>query len=408
MKDKTGKTRLALLNDQFFGGGVERMLSYMSCGLFDDDGLIFLFDGSRIDFEYRGRIVELGVKQPPYSGIAEECRQLLRALRSLRRLKRRHAVDVCISHKEGPNLINVLSGRSRAIVTVHELKSSGIKYGGWRRRLVRAVIRHIYNRASFVVTVSRQIAVDLEKNFDVDPRKLRTIYNPCDVDMVRRRMLEPLPDDDLAPIFESPVVISVGRLDRQKGHWHLIRAFAEVRRKLPAARLVILGEGDQREYLQRIIGELGLEDVVHLPGYRANPFQFMRRAKVFALSSLWEGFPAILLEAMACGLPVITTDCPSGPRELLAPETDSSTQCTEIETTPYGVLTARVEDRYPASSEPLTPGESQLAVSMERLLGDDAARRSLIEGAEVRLREFTLAKYIAQWNALVAEAESKS
>jgi glycosyltransferase involved in cell wall biosynthesis len=391
---------LALLNDGFSGGGVERMLSYMSVGLLADGGYVFLFDSTRVDFEYGGELVSLQVKPPPYSGLVEEMRQLLRALWQLRRAKRRYAIRVCISHKEGPNLINVLSGGSRAIVTVHELKSSGIKYRGWRRALVRMVIRLIYNRADCVVAVSRQIAEDLTRNFGVAPRKLRTIYNPCDVAMVNRRMAEPLAPVHEA-LFDGPVAISVGRLDRQKAHWHLIRAFAAVRREVPGARLLILGDGDHRQYLQRLIGELELTDGVHLLGYQGNPFQFMARAQQFVLSSLWEGFPAILLEAMACGLPVISTDCPSGPRELLAPETDAAVHCTEVVTTPYGLLTPPVEDAYPPAAQELSAAERALAEAMVRLFGDPALRERLCAASAQRVRDFSLADYLRRWRELM-------
>src|SRR5690606_25458309 len=115
---------------------------------------------------------------------------------------------------------------------------------------------------------------------------------------------------------EVPVVIGVGRLVKQKDFESLIRAFGKVREKR-VCRLVIFGEGEQRPYLAQLIEHLGLEDAIDLPGFADPIFPYMAKASAFVLSSRWEGLPGVLIQAMACGCPVIATDCPSGPREIL-------------------------------------------------------------------------------------------
>jgi glycosyltransferase involved in cell wall biosynthesis len=115
---------------------------------------------------------------------------------------------------------------------------------------------------------------------------------------------------------EPPVILGVGRLTVQKDFPTLIRAFARVRQKRNA-RLLILGEGELRSELNALVAELGLQADVALPGFVENPFVFMRHASLFVLSSAWEGFGNVLVEAMACGMPVVSTDCPSGPAEIL-------------------------------------------------------------------------------------------
>jgi glycosyltransferase involved in cell wall biosynthesis len=115
---------------------------------------------------------------------------------------------------------------------------------------------------------------------------------------------------------EPPVVLGVGRLTKQKDFATLLRAFAELRACRPA-RLAILGEGEERPALESLVRELDLVPEVWLPGYQRNPFKFMARAGVFVLSSAWEGSPGVLVQALACGAPVVATDCPSGPREVL-------------------------------------------------------------------------------------------
>jgi glycosyltransferase involved in cell wall biosynthesis len=112
------------------------------------------------------------------------------------------------------------------------------------------------------------------------------------------------------------VLIAVGRLQIQKDYPTLLRAFAQVRQKRPV-RLLILGEGKERPMLEELIKTLGVEEDVSLPGFVMNPFAYMARASLFVLSSRWEGLPTVLIEAMCCGTPVVSTDCPSGPREIL-------------------------------------------------------------------------------------------
>ena len=113
-----------------------------------------------------------------------------------------------------------------------------------------------------------------------------------------------------------PVLLAAGRFTGQKDYPNMIRAFAKVRAERPA-RLMILGEGKQRAELEALIAELGVADDVALPGFVDNPFMYMSRASLFVLASKWEGLPGVLIQAMACGCPVVSTDCPSGPREIL-------------------------------------------------------------------------------------------
>lgn len=391
-------SRMALLNDRFTGGGTERVLSYLSVNLFRQrSGMVFLFDDTAIDFEYGGELVGLGVKPPPYDGLFQEGISLLGGVVRLRRAKRRHGVELCISQKEGPNFVNVLSSASKSIVTVHEHKSTGMRYRGIRRLLIGWLIRFLYNRASCVVTVSREIARDLAVNFGITSDKLQVIYNPCDVEMIERRCREPLAAEHEG-LFDGPTVVTAGRLVTQKGHWYLLRAFAAIGSRFPKARLLILGTGDHLPYLQRLTTGLGIADRVHFLGYQENPFKFVARSDVFALPSLWEGFPAILMEAMACGVPVVSTDCPSGPRELLEP---AGERCTDLELARHGLLLPAFDGAYRSAAEPLSREETLFSEALARLLEDRALRERYGAAGRARAAEFTMHRYIAQWDALI-------
>jgi glycosyltransferase involved in cell wall biosynthesis len=174
-----------------------------------------------------------------------------------------------------------------------------------------------YSGMHRIVAVSRELADDLILRLRIPPERVSVIPNGIDVAQIARMAAEPLDDHWFAP-DAPPVIISAGRLSKQKNYPLLIEAFARVRRQRPA-RLIVLGEGTRgaRDLLLRQSRSLGVADDVRLPGYEPNPMRYFARARAFVLSSLWEGASNVLLEALACGCPVIATDCPTGVRELL-------------------------------------------------------------------------------------------
>jgi glycosyltransferase involved in cell wall biosynthesis len=162
------------------------------------------------------------------------------------------------------------------------------------------------------------VAQDLSTATGIPRERISTIYNPVVPPELLTRAKAPLEH----PWFEPdspPVLLGVGRLSAQKDFPTLLRAFARVRRLRPA-RLIILGEGKRPGYRPELLAlarELGVGEDVQLPGFAENPYAYMARASVFVMSSAWEGLPSVLVEALACGCPVVSTDCPSGPREIL-------------------------------------------------------------------------------------------
>lgn len=184
------------------------------------------------------------------------------------------------------------------------------------RGLIRYTFPRLMRKADGIVAVSEGVARDLAEFARVPTERVRVIYNPV-VTPELREAAQQRPDHPWFAPGEPPVALTAGRLEHQKDHPTLLRAFAQVRAKRPA-RLMILGEGPDRPLLAALAQELGIADDVALPGFADNPFAYMKHAKVFVLSSLFEGLPTVLIEALACGAPVVSTDCPSGPREILA------------------------------------------------------------------------------------------
>lgn len=185
--------------------------------------------------------------------------------------------------------------------------------GRWLR--LPAAVRRNYPRADAVVAVSSGVARDLADLSGLPPARICTILNPVVGAELESEARRPVAHAWFAP-GAPPVVLAAGRLHRQKDFALLLRAFARLPADRPE-RLVILGEGPQRAALEALRERLGLRQRVDLPGWVADPAAWMARAALFVLSSAHEGLPSVLVEAMACGCPVVSTDCPSGPRDIL-------------------------------------------------------------------------------------------
>jgi glycosyltransferase involved in cell wall biosynthesis len=163
--------------------------------------------------------------------------------------------------------------------------------------------------------VSRGAADDLARTSGLPRDRVEVVYNPV-ITPTMLALARQAPDHPWFAPGQPPVIVGAGRLTRQKDFFTLLRAFAEVRRRRPA-RLIILGEGEDRSALQALADDLGVADEVALPGFQENALAYMAGSAVFALSSAWEGLPTVLIEALAAGARVVSTDCPSGPREIL-------------------------------------------------------------------------------------------
>ena len=214
-----------------------------------------------------------------------------------------------------------------------------------------------YKRADAIVANSKETADDLTI---LTGKQAEYIYNPTLSDNYEELASLPVEKDWFAE--ETPIIIGVGRLSLPKGFDTLIRAFNIVQQKMDA-RLVILGEGDKRKELENLITEFGLEDKVWLPGYEKNPYRYIKKADLFVLSSLFEGLPNVLIEALALGIPCVSTRCKSGPKEILLNGEGG-----------YLVDVGAVEE---------------MAEAMERTLRDKEKANQMLENATAMLYRFT-------------------
>ena len=233
--------------------------------------------------------------------------------------------------------------------------------GAWHRRVFTLVTRTGYAAADLVVATSRGVADDLQSAFGVNPAKLRVVPNPVDLDRVAAAAAEPL-DAEFQSQWTSPVIVAAGRLAEAKNYPLLIDAMAVLRQRIPA-RLFILGQGELEASIRARIAERGLTDAVVLCGFQRNPWKFIAKADVFALTSHYEGFGNVLVEAMACGVPVVAT-ASAGTRDIVRDGED-------------GLLVT-------------THDANAVAGALEQVLSDAAKRGEMSTAARAHAVEFAL------------------
>jgi glycosyltransferase involved in cell wall biosynthesis len=247
---------------------------------------------------------------------------LLRSAGRLADYLKANQPDALLSTLRSENLTAIwgaqLAGTDTRVV-VREANTQSVESSSETMPLKRnypAISRRWFPNAYRTIAVSDSAARDLIGNTGIPPNCVDTIYNPVKIDDIQANAAESLADPwfggDAAPVF-----VTAGRLVAQKDQRTLLLAFSLLRKK-HRARLLILGEGPERESLERMVDELGFAEDVRMPGSVANPHKYFSRAQAFVLSSGWEGFPNVLVEALACGCPVVSTDCPGGAAEILA------------------------------------------------------------------------------------------
>ena len=306
--------RIALLVPTLEIGGVERVFVNLANGLYQC--------GAEVDLVVGRTGGGMGTLLEKYIqvfdlGSDHMMRSVPRVARYLR-AREPDAIIAAMTHCSAAAVVARASTRlkTKIVATEHNTMSkvvantSGLKY-----RLMPIWGRWILNSVDQIVAVSSGVADDLSAQTGVPRKKFRVIYNPVITDAIRTKAATPL-DHPWFRAGEPPVILAVGRLDRQKDFPMLVRAFKLIQNCRPA-RLVILGEGPDRSRIERVVNDLGLTASVALPGFEHNPYRYMNRATVFALSSQWEGFGVALVEALAMGMHVVSTNCTYGPAEIL-------------------------------------------------------------------------------------------
>ena len=370
------KPKLLIFINTLQYGGAERVVSLLLNHLKDDFEIHLAMYSNIVEYNIPAEIKILDLQQP----LAET--KIIRFLKlpyiswKVYRYCKKNNINISVAFLYRPCYINALmksiwdyKGHVIMCERIHQTTMQQ-SHSSIYRRFSKFMVMFSYKRADLVLTNSYATQVDLIENFKVKT-PVKVIYNPIDLHFIKTHINEQ-PDF----IFEKKIFhfVNVGGFRKEKNHLLLIQAFF-ILKNLPC-KLLIVGGGVMEEELKQKVYDLGLMDKINFCGYDKNPFKYVSRSDCFVLSSDVEGFPNVLIEALACGKPVISTDCSSGPRELLAPATDLHHRAiNNYEIGEYGILTP-VND------------VTALAAAMKKMYEDASMRKHFAEKALGRAQQF--------------------
>lgn len=345
------------------GGGAERVLTYLVNNMAEWDIHLVLLDDKPIAYELSENIKLHVLGRPNF---------VLASFVFSRWLKKNAQNAIVVSFLNRSNYVNILSKLfHQHVAFLSERNTVSMHFSGNNLYglLNRIIVKKIYKFSAGIIAVSSGVKNDLVLSFGCRPENVQVINNPVDYEKALR----------LAEREETFVkdygnyVCAVGRLTKQKRFDLLIEAFSFV---TPDLNLVILGDGEECGKLQKMIVNSGQEERIQLVGFKKNPYPYIKNAEMFVLSSDYEGFPNVLLEALALGKAVVATDCPSGPCDILGADEE------------FGLL--------------VPPGNAQqIAKAINRLHSDIAMRKHYEDKAKERIADYSLGKVVGMYKTSI-------
>ena len=362
------KKNIAILTTKLSNGGAERASSILAERLLKKYNVyLIVFDNSIQDYETEANLIDL--KTHITSNFVKKIFNFFNRIYLLKKIKKEYKIDCTISLLTGPNLVNVLSKKNdKTIISIR----NNIKEKG---KLENIINKFTIRKADKIVTVSEDMRRFYIENDKIPNDKIVSIYNSCDLDKINEASKEEI--DKYKEIFENKkVVISLGRFIKQKGQWSLIKAFSKIVEEHKEYKLVIFGRGEEKEYLQKLIDGLKINENVFLLNFVSNPYKYLKNSEIYVCSSLFEGCSNSILEAMAVGLPIIATDCEYGNKEIL---------CSNGEN---GILVPVGNKRYCKIEDDLTNQEIELYKAIKTLIEDKDLREFYSKKSLERIKDF--------------------
>lgn len=405
---------LAFLLPNLYGGGTERVVTTISEELSKRKLKIFIFTlekGKQYDLASNVKHIVLSNLDIKKHGIFKRILYFPIQLFNFIKLLKSNKITIVISFLERANFINCISKifiKHKVICNTRMNLTEGYLKGAnpIAKLIILNGIKLLKKYYDILICNSQGVKEDLVSNFKLSPKIIKVIHNPCDIKKIRELSKKNL-EAKYENLFLNPVIINVASLIKPKGQWHLIRAFKLVKEKIEDSKLILIGDGENKNLLNNLINDYKLNNDVFLLGFKENPFAFMSRSKIFVLSSLWEGFPNALLEAMACGLPVISFDCKSGPREILSQNPDINKEINDIEYAEYGVLVPVPDGKFYGFDTSLLYQEKLLATSIIKLLENKELYKKYAALSSERIKDFELNKIANKYFEMIRTISNK-
>lgn len=377
------RKKLAILIYSMASGGAEKVISIL-LREFKSYEITLVLMNDKIDYTLPDglNICYLENSNPLENGFKKLLKLFYLGL-TYKNFCKNNNIEISLSFMNRPNYINIVSrffgNKSKIILSERAMPSLQHK-SGLQGFINRLLIRKLYPYADKIIANSKGNCTDLINNFGI--RNIEIINNPIDIEEIKK-----LKDEEVTNNLRKFTFITVGRLDRGKNHELMINAFFSLKNR--NTQLFIIGDGELKNKLQNQIKTLKLEEQVFLLGKKKNPYKYLSKADCFLFSSNHEGFPNVILEALACNLPIISTDCESGPREILS-SNNKIIKTLSIDTCEYGVLVP-VNDA------------NNFRKAMDLLYHDNNLRSRYVKASTNRSNYFCSKIVVTQYERLLSE-----
>jgi len=364
------KKKILFLFAHLHKGGMQRAVSNITKALGDEYELhVAYFGTENPDYYYNAVMHDLNIPGSLNNSLFDKLKKYFNKLSALRSFVNKNRFDSVVSFGESANLLNLLSKHnSKKILSVRVAINEGLGTGFYAS-ISKILIKVFYKKADLIVAVSKELEKECKK---IVNNKVPVTYIPnmYPIDEIREKANQGLPDE-FKFLENKKYIINVGSLCYQKGQDLLIKAYSKLENIKNTYNLVLVGRGPDKEKLIKLVNELNLNDKVVFINFQNNPYPFIKHAEIFVLSSRYEGFPNVLIEAMICGVPVVSFDCPTGPNEIIDDGVD-------------GVLVSNMD-------------KNQLYYSIQNILCNQKNIIKLKNNLDNKIKRFSFERVAQQW-----------
>lgn len=387
------KKKLVLMIPQLKFGGAERVVSRLSFLLNKDFDLnIVVFDDKDITYDIGCQLYSLDVPPNIDNNFFNKILNVFKRIYRYRKFKKKNNIDFTYSFGDTANLINVFSfGKDKKISSIRGYKRIRKNKGLKNKLFLRPLSKYIISNSDATISVSELITKTIIKEYNVCENKIHTIYNGYDTESIKKLAKESLTSEENRYFNNNKIIITAGTFRPEKGYWHLLKAFSLVLKEKKNVKLIIIGQdyNNYKKRVEKLAEELNIREEILFLGYQKNLFKYLSKSDVYVLPSTFEGFPNAMVEAMACGVPIVASDCESGPREILDPKSDLFSEEKYFNKSEYGILVKKMNPIEDFDSNTIEEEDKYLAQAINVILDDKQLAKNYSEKSKDRSNDFS-------------------